>query len=482
MQQIAAIFPLKWMTQGMRSVFLPEASTPRRRRVAGSTAGSRWSWRPGACRPVSCAVRTFRWTQAETRTAELSTDAGAASGPMRPAVWHRVYAVLVVLVAVLATWSSTGHRAPARRAGAAPAAGAAQLRPARRARRLVPGLRPAAAGPDGASRRSTGRGASACSLRLPRSASLLLLFVALRPDLWPLLGRLSDAVAVAVGADACSRIAVVGAAGWTCRCWSTVLPMAVLALVVVVLFGIWIGRIIGQSERRADAHRRAGGAPGPSWPTVSHQAGVLAERERLARRDPRHAGPGLHQHAHAGPGRRADVDARPGRGPPAAGRGPRDRPGEPGRGAGPGRRAHPGGPAGGSRCRGGRPAGATASARRPGCRRRGRGRPASRGRCAGEPRWCCCARPRRRWPTCGKHAGADARSRQSRYGAAGDQLDGRRRRRRASTPAGAPARRLRAARACAPAASRSVGRCGGQPAGRGTAVGRCRTAAGWRMP
>jgi ABC-2 type transport system permease protein len=61
MQQVAAVFPLKWMAQGMRSVFLPEGA------AAAESAGS---WEHGRTTLVLAAwviagvvvcVRTFRW-------------------------------------------------------------------------------------------------------------------------------------------------------------------------------------------------------------------------------------------------------------------------------------------------------------------------------------------------------------------------------------------------------------------------------------
>ncbi len=61
MQQVAAVFPLKWMTQGMRSVFLPDAA------AAAEPAGS---WEHGTTALVLAAwviigvvlcARTFRW-------------------------------------------------------------------------------------------------------------------------------------------------------------------------------------------------------------------------------------------------------------------------------------------------------------------------------------------------------------------------------------------------------------------------------------
>jgi ABC-2 type transport system permease protein len=65
MQQVAAIFPLKWMTQGMRSVFLPEAA------AAAEPAGS---WEHGMTALVLAGwviigvvvcVRTFRWRRGD---------------------------------------------------------------------------------------------------------------------------------------------------------------------------------------------------------------------------------------------------------------------------------------------------------------------------------------------------------------------------------------------------------------------------------
>ena len=56
MQTVAAFFPLKWMAQGLRSVFLPDVAGRRRSRPApGSSAGWRWCWASGAS-PGWCSV------------------------------------------------------------------------------------------------------------------------------------------------------------------------------------------------------------------------------------------------------------------------------------------------------------------------------------------------------------------------------------------------------------------------------------------
>jgi len=63
MQQVAAIFPLKWMTQGMRSVFLPDSFAARE--VAGTWETERtfiilFAW---LIVGIFLAIRTFRWSR-----------------------------------------------------------------------------------------------------------------------------------------------------------------------------------------------------------------------------------------------------------------------------------------------------------------------------------------------------------------------------------------------------------------------------------
>jgi ABC-2 type transport system permease protein len=65
MQQMAALFPLKWLCQGMRSVFLPD--TFQRQELAGSWELDRvalvlLAWTVAA---AVLAMRTFRWRRKE---------------------------------------------------------------------------------------------------------------------------------------------------------------------------------------------------------------------------------------------------------------------------------------------------------------------------------------------------------------------------------------------------------------------------------
>jgi ABC-2 type transport system permease protein len=65
MQQLAALFPLKWLTQGMRSAFLPEQAGAFE--IAGSWEHGRTVLVLGAWVIIGLVVcaRTFRWRRAE---------------------------------------------------------------------------------------------------------------------------------------------------------------------------------------------------------------------------------------------------------------------------------------------------------------------------------------------------------------------------------------------------------------------------------
>ena len=62
MQQVAALFPLKWMCQGLRSVFLPESFAPQE--PAGSWELGRVALVLGAWCVLGLVLClfTFRWT------------------------------------------------------------------------------------------------------------------------------------------------------------------------------------------------------------------------------------------------------------------------------------------------------------------------------------------------------------------------------------------------------------------------------------
>jgi ABC-2 type transport system permease protein len=65
MQTVASVFPLKWMTQGMRSVFLPDefvTEEPSKSWQHGQTALVLGAW---CVVGLVLALRTFRWTSRE---------------------------------------------------------------------------------------------------------------------------------------------------------------------------------------------------------------------------------------------------------------------------------------------------------------------------------------------------------------------------------------------------------------------------------
>jgi ABC-2 type transport system permease protein len=61
MQQVAALFPLKWMTQGMRSVFLPDSFATQE--VAGTWETGRTFWIILAwlIAGLVISIKTFKW-------------------------------------------------------------------------------------------------------------------------------------------------------------------------------------------------------------------------------------------------------------------------------------------------------------------------------------------------------------------------------------------------------------------------------------
>ncbi|WP_238163745.1 sensor histidine kinase [Kribbella pittospori] len=71
-------------------------------------------------------------------------------------------------------------------------------------------------------------------------------------------------------------------AGWGWDTFWEVLPWMLVSLVVSLLFGIWIERVITQSEQRAELIEQLESAR-DELAEAHHSAGVMAERERMAR-------------------------------------------------------------------------------------------------------------------------------------------------------------------------------------------------------
>jgi signal transduction histidine kinase len=71
-------------------------------------------------------------------------------------------------------------------------------------------------------------------------------------------------------------------AGWGWDTFWDVLPWMLVSLVVSLLFGIWIEKVITQSEQRAELIEQLESAR-DELAEAHHSAGVMAERERMAR-------------------------------------------------------------------------------------------------------------------------------------------------------------------------------------------------------
>jgi signal transduction histidine kinase len=107
-----------------------------------------------------------------------------------------------------------------------------------------------------------------------------MMLFALYPHIWRMLPvrRAIPATAVVVAGVVAVTIARDGLSGSSL---ADVALMAVVSLVIAVPLGLWIARIIEHSRRRADLIAQLAAARA-ELAQMSHAAGVLAERERLA--------------------------------------------------------------------------------------------------------------------------------------------------------------------------------------------------------
>jgi signal transduction histidine kinase len=108
----------------------------------------------------------------------------------------------------------------------------------------------------------------------------LLLFIAF-PQTWGVLHRTGDALIGSAVLVAGLVVVMAGSAGWTGTDVATATLIGVVQLSLSGLLGLWINGITGVSQRQADLIRKLE-ATQAELGEVSHQAGVLAERERLA--------------------------------------------------------------------------------------------------------------------------------------------------------------------------------------------------------
>jgi signal transduction histidine kinase len=111
--------------------------------------------------------------------------------------------------------------------------------------------------------------------------SVFILFI-VAPQIWLLSENRLDALFFSVLLLVCVGVAQLWAAGWTTEAFWSILPWMVISLVVSMLLGIWIDKVITQSEQRAELIEQLEAAR-DELAAAHHTAGVMAERERMAR-------------------------------------------------------------------------------------------------------------------------------------------------------------------------------------------------------
>ncbi|TCM43435.1 sensor histidine kinase [Kribbella sp. VKM Ac-2568] len=111
--------------------------------------------------------------------------------------------------------------------------------------------------------------------------SVFILFI-VSPQIWLLSDRVRDAIFFSFLVLAAVGAAQLWSAGWTLDAFWEILPWMLISLVVSMLLGIWIEKVISQSQQRAELIEELEAAR-DELADAHHTAGVMAERERMAR-------------------------------------------------------------------------------------------------------------------------------------------------------------------------------------------------------
>jgi signal transduction histidine kinase len=119
-----------------------------------------------------------------------------------------------------------------------------------------------------------------CSMVYLEPSSLTMLFI-LYPQTFALIGRLRTALAVTVGLSALFTVALIAREGWTREATVDGLIQGLINLAFAVLIGVFIMGVIRENERRAALITELE-ATRAELAEAHHQAGVMAERERLS--------------------------------------------------------------------------------------------------------------------------------------------------------------------------------------------------------
>jgi signal transduction histidine kinase len=108
-----------------------------------------------------------------------------------------------------------------------------------------------------------------------------LLFVA-APQIWQLSERTRDGVLFSVLLLITVGMGQLHSAGWSWNSFGQILPWMLISLVVSIMFGVWIDKVIAQSWQRGELIAQLESAR-DELAEAHHTAGVMAERERMAR-------------------------------------------------------------------------------------------------------------------------------------------------------------------------------------------------------
>jgi len=126
----------------------------------------------------------------------------------------------------------------------------------------------------------TGLFAATYALVVIDESAFMLLF-AVFPQTWAMLVRQRDAILANVVFVAGLLVVMAGRSGWTGDGWIAATGVALANLVLSGLLGLWVSGIVTESEQRADLIEELRRTR-DELSEVSREAGVLAERERLA--------------------------------------------------------------------------------------------------------------------------------------------------------------------------------------------------------
>jgi signal transduction histidine kinase len=111
--------------------------------------------------------------------------------------------------------------------------------------------------------------------------SVFLMFIA-SAQIWLLCADVREGAALSLLLVTGVGTAQLWSAGWGWDAFWQILPWMLVSLVVSLLFGIWIEKVITQSQQRAELIEQLESAR-DELNEVHHSAGVMAERERMAR-------------------------------------------------------------------------------------------------------------------------------------------------------------------------------------------------------